>query len=41
MLIKADADVNAKNNIGTTALIRAFVNDYKKVINLLKRYGAK
>jgi len=41
LLLNSGADVNAKTNYGTSALIYAATNGHKDVVELLKRYGAK
>ena len=40
MLLQNGADVNIKNDLGTTALIRASRNGYKDVVEVLLEGGA-
>ena len=40
-LIKAGADVNAKDNYGNTALILAAAKGHTEIVDLLKSAGAK
>jgi ankyrin repeat protein len=41
ILIDREADVNAKNNTGDTALSLAKKGGYDDIVNLLKEAGAK
>ena len=41
ILIENGADVNAKNNIGETALMWASEREYAEIVKLLKNAGAK
>ncbi len=41
MLINAGADVNAQSNDGQTALMFATEKNYKDIVELLKRHGAR
>jgi ankyrin repeat protein len=41
LLIEKGADVNAKDNLGKTALMLASENGHKEIVGLLKSYGAK
>jgi ankyrin repeat protein len=41
ILIKAGADVNAKDQDGITALMGAAEQGHAEIVNLLKRFGAR
>ncbi|MBQ9903745.1 MAG: ankyrin repeat domain-containing protein [Synergistaceae bacterium] len=41
VLLKYGADVNAKDNFGRTAFIRAMERGKTDTLNLLRKYGAR
>jgi ankyrin repeat protein len=41
LLLESGADVNAKSNIGWTALMLAAFNGHKEIVEILKSYGAR